>query len=165
MSCVKVKVMTIFKTNTTKDYSKPTRVKNVYGGGRKSRKANMQKHYEDNITQNIRNIFKLNKQNETIKDRIIKDINTLFEEEDYCKSVKVGIFDSNSCFEYECNGDKLKTLSIKEYLNKIKSYLKDIMCNLEKSDTWKIQLTITINFIFLKTLMKNTQCIERVITL
>ena len=42
--------MNIFKTNTTKDYSKPKRVKNVYGVGKKP--------------------MKLIKENETIKDRI-----------------------------------------------------------------------------------------------
>ena len=40
-----------------------------------------------------------------------------------------------------------KTLSIEEYLNKIKPYLKGIINNLKKSDTWKIQLTIANNFI------------------
>ena len=39
-----------------------------------------------------------------------------------------------------------KNLSVKEYLNKIKPYLRDIMTNLQKSETWKIQLTIAINF-------------------
>ena len=34
-----------------------------------------------------------------------------------------------------------------EYLNKIRPYLKDIINNLKKSDTRKIQLTIAINFI------------------
>ena len=32
-----------------------------------------------------------------------------------------------------------KTLTVEEYLNKVRSYLKDIMNNLKKSDTWKIQ--------------------------
>ena len=45
---------------------------------------------------------------------------------------------------------KLKIISTKEYLNKIASYLKDIMNNLQTSDTWKIQLTVAINFIFSK---------------
>ena len=36
---------------------------------------------------------------------------------------------------------------LKDILNKIKPYLKDIINNLKKSDTWKIQLTITNNFI------------------
>ena len=48
--------------------------------------------------------------------------------------------------EYESNGDRNKTLSIEEYLNKIRPYLKDSINNLKKSDTWKLQLTITINF-------------------
>ena len=34
-----------------------------------------------------------------------------------------------------------------EYLDEIKRYLKDIINNLEISDTWKIQLTIVMNFI------------------
>ena len=40
-----------------------------------------------------------------------------------------------------------KTLLIKEYFAVIKPYLKRIMNNLQISDTWKIQLTIPINFI------------------
>ena len=34
-----------------------------------------------------------------------------------------------------------------EYLNKIESYLRNIIIYLKYSDTWKIQLTIEINFI------------------
>ena len=37
-------------------------------------------------------------------------------------------------------------LSVEGYLNKIKTYLKDVINNLRKSDTWKIQLKIEINF-------------------
>ena len=44
-------------------------------------------------------------------------------------------------------GDRNKILSVKEYLNKIRAYLKDIVNNLKKYDTWEIQLTIAINFI------------------
>ena len=40
------------------------------------------------------------------------------------------------------------TLSVEEYLNKIRPYLKDIINNLKKSDTWKIQLTIANKFFF-----------------
>ena len=36
-------------------------------------------------------------------------------------------------------------LSVKECLHKVSPYLKDIN-NLKKSDTWKIQVTITNNF-------------------
>ena len=43
-------------------------------------------------------------------------------------------------------------LNIKDsdYLNKIKPYLRNIIIDLQNSDTWKIQLTIAINFIFSK---------------
>ena len=34
-----------------------------------------------------------------------------------------------------------------QYLNQLRTYLKDIIINLKKSDTWKIQLTIANNFI------------------
>ena len=44
-------------------------------------------------------------------------------------------------------GDKNKILSVEEYLNKIRSYLKGIIINFKKSGKWKIQLTITINFV------------------
>ena len=44
-------------------------------------------------------------------------------------------------------GDRNKNLSIEEDPNKIKSYLKDTIINLQKCDTWKIQLTVAINFI------------------
>ena len=40
-----------------------------------------------------------------------------------------------------------KTLSVEEYLNKVRPYLKSIINNLKKSDTWRIQLTKANNFI------------------
>ena len=36
-------------------------------------------------------------------------------------------------------------ISVEECLNKIRPCLKSIINNLKKSDTWRIQLTITIN--------------------
>ena len=45
------------------------------------------------------------------------------------------------------NSVRNKTLSVEEYLNKMRPYLKDIMNKLKKSDTWKIQLAIAANFI------------------
>ena len=43
--------------------------------------------------------------------------------------------------------DRNKNRSVKEYLDKIKVHLRDIIVNLQKYDTWEIQLTIAINFI------------------
>ena len=61
--------------------------------------------------------------------------------------MRVSNFWSNNYTEYENNGDRNKTLSVEEYFNKIKPYLKDIINNLKKSDRWKMQLTIVNNFI------------------
>ena len=60
--------------------------------------------------------------------------------------VRVNNFWSNNYIEYKSNGDINKRLSVEEYLNKIRPYLKDIN-NFKKSDIWKIQLTIANNFI------------------
>ena len=69
------------------------------------------------------------------------------EEENYYKPVRVSYFWSNSYIENESNDDRIKTLSVEEYLNKIKQYLKDIINDLKKSYTYKTQLTITVNSI------------------
>ena len=45
------------------------------------------------------------------------------------------------------NSDRNKKPSTEEHLIKIRPHLKDIINNLKKSDTWKNQLTIKINFI------------------
>ena len=84
-----------------------------------------------------------------IKYRILRNIMpNIFEheEEDYYKPLRLSSFWSNNYIEYESKIDR-KTLSVKEYLNKIWPYLKDIINNLNNSCTWKIQVTITINCI------------------
>ena len=70
----------------------------------------------------MRKFFRLNKENEAIKDRVIRDIRKLFEKEkeDYYKLVRAENFWSKKYIEYESNGHKNKTLSIEEYLDKIK---------------------------------------------
>ena len=84
----------------------------------------------------------------SIEDRTIRDIQNLFkQEEDYYKPVRVGNVYINIYSEYGSNGDKNKTLSIREYLKEIKPYLKNIINNLKKYDILKMQLPIAINFI------------------
>ena len=46
--------------------------------------------------------------------------------------------------------DKNKTLLVEEYFSKIRHYFQDIINNLKKSDTWKIQSTIAINIVSYK---------------
>ena len=41
--------------------------------------------------------------------------------------------------KHESNGDRDINLSIEKYLNKTKPYLKEIIIDLQKSNTWKIQ--------------------------
>ena len=91
----------------------------------------------------IRNIFIFKENNKVIKDWILRDIRNLSEfeeEENYYKPVRESSFWSNNYIQHESKCDRNKALSVKEYLNKIRPYLKSIY-NLKKSDTWKIQLT------------------------
>ena len=83
------------------------------------------------------------------KTRWLEILGIFFEQkkEDYYKPVRVRNFWRRSYIEYGSNKNRNKTLLIEEYLNKIRPYLKDIINDLRKSDTWKIQLTIAINFV------------------
>ena len=107
----------------------------------------LKKEIEDTTVKDIRNLFRLKKENKSIKNGIIKDTRNLFEheEENYYKLVRVGNFWNNSYVEHASSGDKNKILSVEEYLNKTRPYLKYIINNLEKCDMWKIQLKIAIN--------------------
>ena len=69
------------------------------------------------------------------------------EEEENCyKLVRISNFLRNNFIEYENNDGRKKSLSVEEYLDKIRPYLKDIINNLKKSGTWKILLTVANNF-------------------
>ena len=107
----KDKVISLFNTKTPNDYGKQI----MHGRGKKTSKPKTQKQSEENIAKSIRNLFKLKKENEVIKDRIIRDIRTLFkQEEDHYLKPRNKYY-----IEYESNGDINKNQSVKEYLNKI----------------------------------------------
>ena len=75
---------------------------------------------------------------------------TIFEQQygkDYYKPKSVSNFWNNNHIGYKSNGDRNRNLSLGEYLNKIKPYLRDIIIYLQNSDTWEVQLTVAINFI------------------
>ena len=113
----------------------------------------------DRIIRDIRTLFETKKKKKKerkrkmkkiVKDNIIRDIRTLFEqekEEDYYEPKRVHNFWNNNYIEYENNGDKNRNLSLDGDLNKIETYLRKIINNLQNSDRWKIQLTIAINFV------------------
>ena len=69
--------------------------------------------------QSIINSFK---KNEEVKDKTIRDIRTLFEQEEtnYYKPIRVGNFWNNNYSEYESSVDSNKNLSVKEYFDKTK---------------------------------------------
>ena len=50
--------------------------------------------------------------------------------------------------QYECKGDKI--LNLKEYLNLIEKYLRELIEENKLKGEWKVQLTIEVNFISLK---------------
>ena len=133
-----------FKTNTPKQ--------TLHGRGKNLTNQKLKKiKSEENIIENIRNLSKVKTEEKgrIIRDRIIIDIRTLFQKDDdeYFKPIFKINFRNISYIEYESNGDRYKNLSLEEYLNKTKPYLRDIIINLQESDPCKIQLTIVINFI------------------
>ena len=113
----------------------------------------MKKEIDDIAIKDMRNLFRLKKENTVIKDRILRDIRNLFGHEevktDY-KPVRASNFWCNNYIEYESKYDKNKTISVEENLNKFKLCLKDIINNLKKNDTQKIQSIIAISFTFSK---------------
>ena len=116
---------------------------------------------EEKIIKDIRNLFRLEKEQNY---SAVKDIRNLFrqeketkaiknilrykkEEENCFKSVRVNHFWSKNYIEYRSNGDKNRMLSVEEYRNKIRPYLRDIINDLKQSVISKIQLTTLNNFI------------------
>ena len=74
---LKGKVVSVFEINTLKQ--------TAYRTGKKES--------EENIIENFRNLFIIKKENKEIKDIIITDIRTLFEQgENYCKPERVNHF-------------------------------------------------------------------------
>ena len=95
------------------------------------------KDYSKNAWKETKKIIRSDKISRKIKARVNRGIRKIIElEKDYYKLVRVGNFCNNNYIEYESTDDKHKTLSIKKKLDEIKP-----------SDTWKIQLTIGVNFI------------------
>ena len=93
---------------------------------------------EEKIIKVIRNIFRLKKQVKGIKYIVLRNIMNLSkheEGENYYKPVRLNNFWSNNYIEYKSNGDKNRVISVKEYLDKIRPYLKDIINDLKKPDT------------------------------
>ena len=90
-----------------------------------------------------KNLSKLNKYHDydDIEYRRIRDIKNLFGlsiKKDYYKPIKTNDAFNNDYIEYESKGDKNKTLSVKEYLNMIRPYLRDIINDNKTQGEWNI---------------------------
>ena len=74
----------------------------------------MKKRTYYSTVKGTKNLFRLNKENEAIKNRIIRDIRNLFEheEENYYKPVRISNIWRNDYVKYESKGDKSKALSV-----------------------------------------------------
>ena len=85
----------------------------------------MRKEIDDTAIKDIRKLFRLQKENKGNKDIMLREITHLSEnkeEENYYKPVKVSNFWSKNYIEFESNGDRNKTPSVEEYLNKVRPY-------------------------------------------
>ena len=91
--------------------------------------------------QKIEKIFKLKKYHDydNIEYKGIRDVKNLFDlstNKDYYKLIKTNDAFNSNYIEYESKGDKNKTLSVKEYLNMIRSYLRDIINDHKTQGEW-----------------------------
>ena len=81
----------------------------------------------------------------------IRDIESLFDEaseEDYYKPILVKSSFKGNYKYYETRGDEEKRLSVKQYLNKIRSHLYDLINDHRITRrVWKIQISMRANFI------------------
>ena len=105
---------------------------------------NLKKVQNYTALKDIRNVFRQKEETEAIKDRIRGDIKNLSEQKkeelNYYKPVRISNFWSSNYIAYGSNRNRNKTLSVEDYVNKIRPYLKDIINNLKKSDMWKISI-------------------------
>ena len=123
----------------------------------------------------IKNLFKLIKKPNY---NAIKDIRNLLDQKNKLKQLKIenleilkiflnnfqfqlifkffGLnFQDNNYIEYESNIDRNKTLLVEEYSSKIRPYLKNIINNLKKSDTWKFNSQQQITLVLAKIMTKS----------
>ena len=79
----------------------------------------------------------------------IRYIENLFNkiDEDYYKPIKTKGAFNNNYIEYESRGDKDKNLSLEDYLDIIRPFLRDMINNHKTHGECKIQLTMQITFI------------------
>ena len=76
-------------------------------------------------------------------------IENLFDENSYYKPVEVKSAFSSNYILYESDADKIRSLSVSEYLSKIRPYLYDLIKEYSINGSWEIQLSAKLSFISL----------------
>ena len=85
------------------------------------------------------------------KDEKIDEIKkSIYSLKDNFKLYKFTSSFNRNYIEYRSDGGEDKNLSIKEYLDEIRTYFSDIINEHKNKDEWKIQINMSINFISLK---------------
>ena len=90
-------------------------------------------------------------------------IDRFFNEDAYYEPVDVKSPFNGNYVLYESNGDKIRSLSVLEYLSKIRSYLYDLIEESSYNGSWKIQLNAKLSFISLTIVMLDKYYIRKVI--
>ena len=109
---------------------------------------------EKRVLKNIERYFKKLKKDlnkiKTYKYNITHDIRNLFNEiakENYYEPIEIKSAFDGSYITYESRGGNDNNLSLEEYLNIIRPYLRDMIDDRKAHSEWKIQLIMKINFI------------------
>ena len=138
------------KYNISKSESKDIK-RNLYNI-EKQRKISLKKtsKYLDELDERITRLDKYHDYDD-FEYKGIKDIESLFKtsiDKDYYKPKLNKSGYNKNYAQYESKGDKI--LSLKEYLNLIEKYLRELLEEYKQKGEWKVQLTIEVNFISLK---------------
>ena len=138
------------KYNISKSESKDIK-RNLYNI-EKQRKISLKKtsKYLDELDKRILRLDKYHDYDD-FEYKGIKDIENLFkisiDKNSYKPKLNKTGYNKNYA-QYESKGDKI--LSLKEYLNLIEKYLRELIEEYKLKGEWKVQLTIEVNFISLK---------------
>ena len=138
------------KYNISKSESKDIK-RNLYNI-EKQRKISLKKtsKYLDELDKRILRLDKYHDYDD-FEYKGIKDIENLFKisiDKDYYKPKLNKSGYNKNYAQNESKGDKI--LSLKEYLNLIEKYLRELIEEYKLKGEWKVQLTIEVNFISLK---------------
>ena len=127
--------------------------KGIFYNIEKQRKISLKKtsKYLDELDERITRLDKYHDYDD-FEYKGIKDIENLSKisiHKDYYYKPKLNKSGYNKNYsQYESKGDKI--LSLKEYLNLIEKYLRELLEEYKQKGEWKVQLTMEVNFISLK---------------